>query len=118
MMDQRYLFITGCARSGTTALAKLVGSHNNIIMGIERFGCLVSPKNFTMTKDHFKFDRFFDVKPGDTFYNNFDDFHKWDSNIRNKIKTVKYIGDKRPDLYHVYDKLFAEFENAKVLFMM
>lgn len=39
------LFIAGCARSGTSALAQLIGSHSKVVLGMERFGCFYNKKN-------------------------------------------------------------------------
>jgi hypothetical protein len=112
-----YLFITGCARSGTSALAQLIGNHGNIIMGMERFGHLTSKQNFKLTPEHFTQERFFSMHPEDTFYSSFDEFHSWDPNIRAKFPEAKYIGDKRPGMYDAYDELFQTFQQAHVIFI-
>lgn len=115
----KHLFIAGCGRSGTTAIAKLIGSHQKIVMGLERFGHLVAKDSFSLTKEHFYPKRFVDVQPGDTFYDSFPEFYKWDENIYNKLNdnNLAYIGDKRPDLYLVYDELFKNFPNSKLIFV-
>lgn len=113
----KYLFIAGCARSGTSALAHMIGSNDKIVMGMERFGHLVSPDDFRLTPAHFEKNRFFDVQSGDTFYQDFERFHRFDKNIRDKFGFATYFGDKRPDLYESYDQLYEAFPSAKVLFI-
>jgi len=112
-----FLFIAGCPRSGTSALAHLVSGSEEIIMGMERFGHLVSAEDFKLTPEHFSKDRFFDVREEDTFYNDFDKFHSFDKNIYSKFDAAKIVGDKRPDLYLVYDQLFDKFKDAKLIFI-
>ena len=36
-MPEQYLFVTGCPRSGTTALVELLASHYAIVIGMERY---------------------------------------------------------------------------------
>jgi len=115
----KYLFITGCARSGTSALAQLIGSHGSIVMGMERFGHLVSHTNFTLTPEHFLPERFLDIRPEDTFYSNFSDFHCWDEFIYDKLNdnNLSYIGDKRPNIHLSYDQLFSRFPDALLIYI-
>jgi hypothetical protein len=112
-----FLFVAGCARSGTSALAQLLSGSKDIVLGMERYGHLVHPRRFTLTSKHFEKDRFFEVLKGDTFYDSFDNFHKFDPLIKEKFQNAKYIGDKRPDLYEAYGQLFTEFPKAKLLFI-
>jgi hypothetical protein len=118
-MDNRfsYLFVCGCARSGTSALAQLLGNHERIIMGMERFGHLVTPGSFKLRPKHFKKDRFTKVKRGDTFYDNFEQYHKWEPTIKEKFHKFNYIGDKRPELYKVYNEIDQFFPGAYVIFI-
>lgn len=113
----KYLFIAGCARSGTSALAQLVGSHRKIVMGMERFGHLVAKSHFSLTPGHFERSRFLAIEADDTFYSDFDAFHSWDPHIREKFDGAVYIGDKRPGLCAVYDELFSAFPGATVIFI-
>jgi len=119
MNMKKYLFIAGCARSGTSALAQLLGNHSKIVMGMERYGHLVNKDDFKLTPKHFEPERFLKIEPDDTFYNDFKKFHEWDERIEKKLKekSYTYIGDKRPEFYLVYDELFETFPNAKVVFI-
>ena len=114
---KKFIFVAGCARSGTGALAQLLSASDDIVMGMERFGHLESKGSFSLTPNHFEKERFFDVRDGDTFYGNFDEFHRHDKRIREKFDSCIYIGDKRPDLYECYDEIFQTFRDAVVFFI-
>jgi len=114
---KRFVFVCGCARSGTGALAQLLASSDSVVIGMERFGHLVRPGRFTLAPDCFEKDRFFNVRPGDTFYDDFDAFHRFDRRMREKFETARYVGDKRPEFYEVYPELRAAFPGAKILFI-
>ncbi len=115
MMD--FLFISGCPRSGTSALVHLLSGSTDVLLGMERYGHLTTKDNFLLNKSHFEKQRFFKVTEGDTFYDDFDKFHAFDPLIHEKFDNCKIVGDKRPDLYESYDKLFSAFPETKVLFI-
>lgn len=114
---KKYLFVAGCARSGTSALVQLLSGSPKIALGMERFGHLVNPNDFSLTPEHFTKARFLKLEEGDTFYDDVLDFHKFDPDLINKLDTSEWVGDKRPDLYESYDQLFESFPNAKVIFI-
>ncbi|WP_417528777.1 sulfotransferase family protein [Marinomonas shanghaiensis] len=115
---KKYLFIAGCPRSGTSALVRILSFSKDIVIGMERFGHLVSKKKFQLNKSHFETERFFKLEPNDTFYDDIIKFHwKLYPNMREKYETAKIVGDKRPDLYQSYDELFKNFPEAKVIFI-
>jgi hypothetical protein len=116
-MPEKFLFVCGCPRSGTSAFARLLGAHDRIVMGMERFGHRVSPGNFTLTPNLFSKEKFFNIQPGDTFYVDFEAYHKWDPFIKEKFDNAIYVGDKRPDLFYVYDRVFDAFPNATIMFI-
>ncbi|WP_282177113.1 sulfotransferase family protein [Vibrio nereis] len=114
---KNYLFVAGCARSGTSALAQLLSGSQDIVIGMERYGHLVQPDDFRLNESHFTKERFFEMKDGDTFYEDFDKFHKFDANLEKKFDDCKWIGDKRPDLYESYDQLFKAFPSCTLIFI-
>jgi hypothetical protein len=66
-----HVFVTGCPRSGTTALCRLLGSHLQVVLGIERYKSLVRTMRLhhtpgLITPELFEPDRFFDFRPSDT----------------------------------------------------
>jgi len=112
---RHFLFVCGAARSGTTALTHLLAAHPRIVLGMERYAGLVGPDAFRLTPEHFAKQRFLKVAPGDTFYSDFHSVHWFDTEIPAKIDQCAYIGDKKPELYLVYDALFRAFPSAIVL---
>ncbi|BAZ45972.1 sulfotransferase [Chondrocystis sp. NIES-4102] len=115
-MSQKYLFVCGCPRSGTTALVKLLNSHNSIGIGMERYKYYASKDKINkINPSSFEEDRFFDFKEDQTniiwsdFYDNL------------KIKyanKITYLGDKYPHYYNFYSELNQEFRNTKWIFML
>ncbi len=114
---KKFLFVAGCARSGTSALVQLLAGSPKVVLGMERFGHLVSPDNFSLTPEHFTKERFLRLEKEDTFYEDLYEFHKFDADLNDKLDTCEWIGDKRPDLYESYDQLFDTFPNAKLIFI-
>mgnify|MGYP001107432316 CR=1 FL=1 len=114
---KRFLFVAGCARSGTSAFAQLLSGSKDIVIGMERFGHLENKSNFLLTPEYFFKERFFHVETGDTFYDDFDEYHAYDTAMRSKFDSCIYIGDKRPDLYECYDEVFESFPHAIIYFI-
>ena len=99
--EPKTLFVAGCARSGTTALTRLLNSHPDIFVGTELFRSEFS-------------------KESDEFTQNL----LWTERYRAKVTDKKgahnnlhYHGDKFPGYYNNYDFLFDRFSEAKVLFI-
>src|SRR5262245_12719388 len=63
--EPRFLFVCGVGRSGTTALAHLVDSHPDVVLGVARFTGLWNPARIAeMRPALFARDRFFDFSDG------------------------------------------------------
>lgn len=114
---KKYLFIGGCARSGTSALTKIIGSHKNIVLGMERFNNLLDKENYSLSKNHFIKERFFDIQFGDTFYNDFNQFHSWEPNIYKKFDLSVYIGVKYTDIHKIIDELNSTFGEVNIFYI-
>ncbi|MHA7816335.1 MAG: sulfotransferase [Pseudohaliea sp.] len=113
------LFVCGCARSGTTALAQLVGSDRRVLLGIERYAKLARDR-FAIDPEHLQPARFARIEDGDTFYDSFDGRHYWDERFSDKLAgrlALAYVGDKKPILYRFWRELFQRFPNARLLFI-
>jgi hypothetical protein len=95
------LFIAGCARSGTTALTRLLNSHEDIFIGTELFR-----SEFTKKTDEFNKDLF-----GTTRY------QSKLAEVKESPTTLQHVGDKFPSYYSDYDLLFDRFDQVKVLFI-
>ena len=116
-MAKENLFVCGCARSGTTALARLLVGSDEIVIGIERYANLSRRDDFRLTPELFEKERFFEVREGDTFYASYDESNRFDRRARMKYDAAKYVGDKLPGLYKSYEQLFDRFPRAKVIFI-
>lgn len=117
-MDKQYFFICGCARSGTTALWRLISAHPGIAVGLERYIGLIQPE-FSLCKELFEEDRFFDWHEGDTHFKNLTDGHagKYYRQLRERYHQCQLFGDKIPPLYNSYRKLHDSFGTVKILFI-
>lgn len=115
MTERKHLFIIGCPRSGTTALANLLAQHPDVVMGIERYGHRAFPGSFSLSPDLFEHDRFISFNDGDTFYSSFDFASRAYLNVPEKFATAKYVGDKIPTLYRTLDRLFDAFPGPLIV---
>ncbi len=111
---KKYLFVCGCARSGTTALVEALNTHPEIAIGMERFIHIFNAG--IPDSSLFEPSRFFKFMPGDTFYN---DIRAMSGNPSSeKFGRATYVGDKVPRLFRRFDKLFEVFPGAKILFLL
>lgn len=115
-MNRDFLFISGCPRSGTTALAHLIGAHSKVVMSLERYSNKIVNR-FDLTKDLFEPERFVSLQEGDTYYDSFDEIEDWDPNFNEKVfsEDLRYIGDKKPYYYKFTDLIFSRFDNCIML---
>jgi len=100
-----YLFVAGCPRSGTTALWRLLIAHPQICLGDERYSELYWRPEFG--PGLFAADRFWDLRPGDTFYDDLD--RPEYEEMRSRYAKARYVGDKIPFLTHVFPALTDRF---------
>lgn len=113
---KKYAFICGTARSGTTALWRLVTAHDDVAIGVERYIVKALGSDF-IGKDHFEKERFFDLQNGDTFMKSLDAYPYY-KELRKRFEGCKLYGDKIPRLYERYDLLDRVFDIPKVLFIV
>jgi hypothetical protein len=110
----RPLFVCGCARSGTSALTLALNAHPEIVLGMERYFSYLATHG-RLSPDLFQYDRFFDVKEGDTFYDSLNFFEKNYKSSREKFAGAKYVGDKIPALTAYISKLIEDFPESKII---
>jgi hypothetical protein len=113
---KRYLFICGCARSGTSPLVWLLDSHRHIAIGMERYLRRVLSGD-GLTPELFEKDRFFSVEKGDTFYQSLEFRKSLYDSLRKKWQSSLVVGDKIPKLYTQYERIFESFPDARVIFI-
>jgi hypothetical protein len=120
IMDNRYLFVCGCPRSGTTALTKVFNWHPDVLLGMERYAILFRRTPHAMKRELFTVERFLDIREGDCGYKSFDQRVAYSNspmgNIRQEeIRTASVVGDKITQLYKNFDVFEgAEWEGAEV----
>jgi len=114
MRNFETLFICGCPRSGTTAIWELLSTHPSIAIGLERYHCRI--EEFSLSYEDFELPRFFDLQPGDTFYDDLA-FTPYYAELRPRFEQTTHRGDKIPKLYERFDPLFHTFPDARVVVM-
>jgi hypothetical protein len=115
-LKRKFLFICGCPRSGTTALMSFLCRHPDIALGVERFQ--MRARRHELSPSDFELMRFFDVRPGDTWYDSLEQFPSHYDAMRPKYASARYVGDKIPYLYYHLDFIASQFEGARILFLL
>lgn len=104
-----YLFVVGCARSGTTALGRFLAQHRQVVLGMERYIHRTRPKAFSLSPDLFEYERLSRIEPGDTFYKSTDFAPETFVDLETRLPQARYVGDKIPGLYSAFPQLFKAF---------
>lgn len=107
-MSEKFLFICGCPRSGTTALTHMFNWHPKVLLGIERYAALFRRNSKAMNKDLFSAQRFSDVRKGDCGYSSLEQMREYSIHYGrridlNDISTAQIVGDKITQLYEDFD---------------
>jgi len=111
MSAQKIAFISGVARSGTSALVNLINTHPEILIGQERYYWLY--ENKTIQPQHFKRDRFLDIQT--------DDSHNsggLPSGADTRFDDAKIVGDKFPNLFEIFPIIFDRFPAARHVYIL
>lgn len=115
-MDKKFLFVTGVARSGTTALTVLLNTHPDIALGLERYKFLYTrDKEENLSPGLFEPDRFFSQSEDETNVplTKYGD----ESVFRRKLADAAYVGDKYPRLTTRIRILDERFPDPRVIFI-
>lgn len=112
-----YLFLAGVARSGTTALRRILGSHPDIAVGMERYKKLWGPRIAELGPELFEPERFFDYSDGLT---NITPDVPWAQerlvDLEAKWATARYRGDKMTVIRA--RALWERFPQARFVFIV
>ena len=113
-----HLFVSGCPRSGTTALTRLLNLHPRIVVGLERYKNVFGRQKFA-TKDMFEAERFFDFRSDDTNFlpQKSQQAKEFYENARAKFADAAFTGDKYPQFFRFYGGIFKNLPDAKVVFI-
>jgi hypothetical protein len=118
MAEKSYAFICGTARSGTSALWRLVAAHPQAAIGLERYMQRAVAGEFELQPDLFERERFFRVEPGDTFYDTLAQFGGFYDRLEPRYDDCSVYGDKIPRLYRHYGPLNERFNRPAILFIL
>ena len=116
-MAKKILFICGCARSGTTALWRLMVTHPKIVLGVERYVLLANQKRNNFSARLFEKDKFFDLQPKETFYKELTAQGYYDI-ARERFDDALWVGDKIPHLFQKYDEVDAAMPDAHYIYIV
>lgn len=112
MTTKKLLFLSGVARSGTSALVGVLNTHEKILMGQERYFFRIS--DHSLSPAHFEKSRFSQLEDGDTHMAK---AHRNPDAIARAFDKAEYVGDKFPLLYQHFDYIFDTFPDADHLYV-
>jgi len=108
----RYLFISGCGRSGTTLINKILARHPSIVLGVERYMKLFTYSSENFAPELFEFERFFDLRSSDSgqFKNGVSEAAKMHYKaMQEKWPSASFVGDKIPTMFERFDEVYSRF---------
>ena len=113
-MGKRFAFITGCSRSGTTALTRLVNRHPRVAIGFERFNRRAGAGE--LSPELFEAERFRRFDSADSHHTGWkgDEIRE---PVLEKIATAEVVGDKLPQLIGRMGQL-SRFHDPAVIFIL
>jgi hypothetical protein len=107
-MSKKYLFVSGCPRSGTTVLAQMLNWADEAFVGLERYQGLIanSPERFVPAL--FEQERLASFERGDCGYLSYaakPEYNDWFANPKDfgMIGDLATVGDKITGLYRYFD---------------
>ena len=107
-MNRKFLFVSGCPRSGTTVLTDILNWSDSIFVGQERFAGLLNRHREEFVPELFALPRLAQFRNGDCDYPSYgakNEYFTWYVNQKNFSKLDEYtsIGDKITNLYRHFD---------------
>jgi len=115
MNQKRSLFVCGCPRSGSSALALWLGKSDGIAIGMERYQTYWRT-HLELPTGALSAERFFDIRPGDTWYDSFDRFADRYERLRQDWDRARYVGDKVPAFWRNLPGLIAQYPESRIFY--
>ncbi len=117
-----FLFISGCARTGTTEIVNILNQLPSVAVGMERYKGIANQHRIRdYNPQLYCSNRFFDFREGETnllprspVWREF--YGKLEEKFRNR--TVQYVGDKLPFMFRMYRQVEDEFPAPKWIMML
>jgi hypothetical protein len=108
-MKPKFLFVSGCPRSGTTVLAHILNWSHEAFVGLERFASLLKRNPSMFSPQLFEKSRLLHFEPGDCGYSSYEakaDYSAWFVNPFNadRLDRLELVGDKITNLYSHFDQ--------------
>jgi len=117
MSDKQFIIVSGCGRSGTTLLNRLLASHPLIVLGMERYIRLFTRQYNQFTPALFTRERFFDCRLRDSglFDHRRPMYEKQMAHMNRmeeKWDDALFVGDKIPTLFRRFEETLERFPGA------
>lgn len=107
------LFVSGVARSGTSALTAILNMHPDYMIGMERYFHIIQRND--LNSSHFERTRFVDVRDSDTHNSG---SHGTIEQREHSFDKALFVGDKFPLLYKHFDNIIQKFPLAKHIYIV
>jgi hypothetical protein len=115
MCTVKYLFVTGCARSGTSVMTDLLRAHPKIAMGRERFAGRYLEDGY-FPPSLFERERFCrQLREGDSHHQTLSPYYE---DVYHRFDQYYYRGDKIPEMATNYAPLLVSYSRPKVVYML
>ncbi|MEM9813878.1 MAG: sulfotransferase [Pseudomonadota bacterium] len=115
MTERTFVFITGCPRSGTSAVHRLLNRHPEVAIGNERYSG--QTRRQELRPALYEPDRFLAFEEGDTHHMG----ERWkrrdDRGVLERFRGARIVGDKLPQLIGKTEQL-AAFGRVKLVFLL
>ncbi len=114
-INQEFMFVTGCSRSGTSVLSNLLRVHPAIGLGRERFADHYFYEN-DFPQSLFERERFCKIiLPSDSHHRELEPYY---GDLYGRFEVCRFIGDKIPPIALDYTRLLRNFERPRIVFML
>ncbi len=116
----KFLFVTGCPRSGTTEVVNVLNHHPAVAIGMERFKFVIRDRFEDFQQCLFETENFVRSAEEDTnILPRSPAYRAHYAMLKNKLEAggVTYVGDKLPFLHRHYQAINKRFESPRWLIM-